>query len=300
MADLSVRVGTLALPNPVILASGTCGYGLELARFGDISIFGAITVKGLSLKPHEGNPTPRIIETPCGVINSIGLENIGIERFLSEKLQDLYELNPRIIVNFWGTTVEDCFEVASCIGKEPKIFAAELNISCPNIKRGGVQFVADGELLGALIEGVKTRLGEKPLIVKLPPNVLDIVGLAKFAAQHGADILSAINTIPAMAIDWKTKKPLLGAESGGLSGPCIKPVAIKVIYDIAKKTNIPLIGVGGINCAEDILEFLAAGAKAVELGTLVMVDPERAFKLVSELDELLDANGIKSISQYQT
>lgn len=299
MADLSVRVGRLVLPNPVILASGTCGYGLELTRFGDISIFGAITVKGLSLRPHDGNPAPRIVETACGIINSIGLENIGIERFLREKLDDLYKLNPRIIINFWGTTVEDCFEVANYLGSEPKISAAELNISCPNVKRGGVQFVADGELLGDLIYGVKVRLGEKPLIVKLPPNVLDIVGLAKFVVQHGADILSAINTIPAMMIDWRTKKPVLGAESGGLSGPCIKSVAIKVIYDLARRMDVPLIGVGGISSAEDILEFLAAGAKAVEVGTLVMIDPERAFLLISELEKILDASGIQSIEQYQ-
>jgi len=300
MADLSVRIGSLVLSNPIILASGTCGYGLELVQLGDISTFGAVTVKGLSLRPHDGNPPPRIVETASGAINSIGLENIGIEKFLNEKLVELYELNPRIIVNFWGTIVEECFEVASAIGKEPKIMAAELNVSCPNIKRGGVHFVADGELLGDLIDGVKTRLSDKPLIVKLPPNVLDIVGLAKFLAQHGADILSAINTIPAMLIDWRTKKPVLGAKSGGLSGPCIKPVAIRVVYNVVLRTNIPVIGVGGVMSAEDVLEFLAAGAKAVEVGTLVMTDPERVFALVSELNQLMDKNGIKSITEYQS
>jgi len=298
MVDLTVCVGSLKLPNPVILASGTCGYGVELAKFGDVSVFGAVTVKGLSLKPHVGNATPRVVETASGVVNSIGLENIGIESFLSEKLPELCELNPRVIVNFWGGTIEECFEVASLIGGEPKILAGELNISCPNVERGGAHFVADGEHLGDLIGGCKSRLGSKPLIVKLPPNVLDMAGLARFVDDKGADAVSAINTVPAMVIDWRTKEPVLGGQSGGLSGPCIKPVAIKAVYEIAHRTDVPVIGVGGISCAEDILEFLAAGASAVEVGTLVMTDPERAFGLVAELSKVLDDFGVPSLDEY--
>ncbi len=298
MVDLSVRVGSIELPNPIILASGTCGYGVELARFGDISVFGAIAVKGLSLEPHEGNPAPRVVETTGGIVNSIGLENIGIERFLTEKLPELYELNPRVIVNFWGRTIEECFEVAAALGSEPRVVAAELNISCPNIQRGGVHFVADGDHLGDLISGCKSRLGDKPLVVKLPPNVLDIADLARFVDDKGADVVSAINTIPAMVIDWRTGKPLLGARFGGLSGPCIKPVAVKAVYEIAHRTGIPVIGVGGIFCAEDVLEFLAAGAGAVEIGTLVMVDPERAFGLPTELAGALASIGVSSVGEY--
>jgi dihydroorotate dehydrogenase (NAD+) catalytic subunit len=283
----SIQIKDLTLKNPVTVASGTAGYGEELSQFIDISKPGAIFTKGLSVKPRPGNKGNRIIETPAGVLNSIGLENVGLERFLAEKLPFLNEKGATVIPNVAGHSVAENVELCSALSAAEGIKALELNVSCPNVKEGGMAFGTDLKRFTDLVE--KARKATKcALIVKLSPNVTDVTEFAVRAEQIGADALSAVNTFLGMKIDTKKKRPHFQNRVAGLSGPAIRPLAIRVVYQIFEKVRIPIIGLGGIACLEDMLEFIMAGAAAVSVGTMNMVDPALSISLIGELEEYLD------------
>jgi len=262
--DLSIKLGSLCLNNPVIAASGTFGYGLEYSSLVDLNALGGFSTKGLSLKPKVGNPVPRVIETSSGMLNAIGLENIGLEAFLSEKLPQLKNFNTRIIVNFFGDTTQEYAAMARALSDVERLDALEMNVSCPNVEKGGLQFSSDTEVLTEVVSSVR-KATEKFLIVKLSPNVTDITLLAKAAENAGADALSVCNTFVGMSIDLKTRKPHLANRTGGLSGPAIKPLALNLVYQTVRAVQIPVIGIGGISSGEDAVEFLLAGAKAVQI-----------------------------------
>lgn len=270
--DLSVRIGSLELPNPVLLASGCCGYGDELSRFVDLSDIGGLMVKGTTLEPREGNPPPRIAETPSGMLNSIGLQNPGVDRVVSEKLPWLGAFGVPVIVNVSGSTHDDYVECARRLAEADHCHAIELNVSCPNVKAGGIQFGVEPRALEGLTRAVR-EVFDRPLIVKLTPNVTDIAELARAAVGGGADALSAINTLVGMSIDLATRRPTLHRTVGGLSGPAIRPVAVRCTWQVARAVSVPIIGMGGIASAEDALEFLLAGASAVAVGTANLIDP---------------------------
>jgi dihydroorotate dehydrogenase (NAD+) catalytic subunit len=272
LKDLSIKLFGETLRTPLIPASGVFGYGDEY-DFTDYKYIGAFVTKGLSLKPREGNPTPRVTEVYASMLNSIGLQNIGAEKFISEKLPVISKLGTKIIVNFFGNTEEEYVELARLLCKEKSIFALEMNVSCPNVKKACISFGQDPQALESLTQKVK-NVCDKPLIVKLTPNVTDIVEVAKAAEKGGADALSMINTVKGMAIDINTKKPLLAATSGGLSGRAIKPIAIRAVYDVAQSgIKLPIIGMGGISNYEDVLEFMIAGATVVQIGTAIFTNP---------------------------
>lgn len=270
--DLRVRVGSLELPNPVLLASGCCGYGDELSRFVDLSDVGGLMVKGTTLEPREGNPPPRIAETPSGMLNSIGLQNPGVDRVIAEKLPWLSGLGVPVIVNVSGSRPEDYVECARRLADAPTAHAIELNVSCPNVKAGGIQFGVEPRALEVLTCAVR-EVFPRTLIVKLTPNVTDIGEMARAAVAGGADALSAINTLVGMSVDIATRRPTLHRTMGGLSGPAIRPVAVRCTWQVARAVSVPVIGMGGITCAEDALEFLLAGASAVAVGTASLIDP---------------------------
>ena len=271
MADISVKLFGERLNTPLIPASGVWGYGDEY-DFVDKQYLGAFVTKGLSVKPKEGNPVPRIAETECGMLNSVGLQNVGIKCFIEEKLPKVKDLGTKIIVNFFGNTEEEYLEAAKMLTKAPEIFALEMNVSCPNVKTGGISFGQDPTVLEHLTALVKKNIS-KPLIVKLTPNVADIPLVAKAAEKGGADAVSLINTVRGMSIDIRTGKPSLATPIGGYSGKAIKPIAVRAVYETAKVVNIPIIGIGGIYTAEDVIEFLMAGASAVQIGSAVFCDP---------------------------
>lgn len=281
--DLAVELGPLKLKNPVITASGTFGYGLEYQAYGDLAKLGGIAVKGLSLKPRQGNPAPRICETACGMLNAIGLQNIGVERFIKEKLPLLPWKETAIIANLYAQTAEEFAELAGVLSREEGIAALEVNISCPNVKEGGFQFGQDPRAAMAVTQAVKKMAGNKPVMVKLSPNVTDVTVIAKAAVDGGADILSLINTLSGMSVDIQTRKPRLANVFGGLSGPAIKPVALRMVYQVCQAVKVPVIGLGGIASAEDALEFILVGAHAVQVGTANFLRPNFAFRLVDEL-----------------
>jgi dihydroorotate dehydrogenase (NAD+) catalytic subunit len=270
--DLSVNIGELHLNNPVMTASGTFGYGKEFAPFADLDNLGAMVVKGISLRPRPGNPPPRIVETPCGMLNAIGLENVGAAKFISDKLPYLRKKKAPLIVNILGDSIEEYCQLAEQLSREEGIQALELNISCPNVKKGGVAFGANDQLAFELTQAVRecTKL---PLIVKLSPNVTDITIMAKAAERGGADAVSLINTLIGMAIDIKTQRPILANITGGLSGPAIKPVALRMVWQASAAINIPVIGIGGISCWQDAVEFILAGASAIQVGTANFFNP---------------------------
>jgi len=284
--DLSVNIAGIALKNPVMTASGTFGYGLEYEPFFDISRLGAVVVKGLSLKPKAGNPPPRIIETPAGMLNAIGLQNIGVEAFLSDKLPLLREHNVKTIVNFFGNTREEYAELATVLDDAEGIAALEVNISCPNVKSGGIQFGTDTGEAGKLIKLLRERTS-LPLIVKLSPNVTSISELAICVEEAGADAVSLINTLTGMSIDIRTKRPRLANITGGLSGPAIRPVAVRMVWEVANAVKIPVIGMGGIMSAEDAIEFMLAGASAIQVGTANFVNPNTALDIVAGIESYL-------------
>ena len=274
-------------PNPVLTASGTFGYGLEFTDFVDLSRLGGLCTKGLSLKPHAGNPPPRICETPAGMLNAIGLQNVGVEAFLAEKLPKLRALDATVIANVWGDLEEDYVTVVRALEEADGLAAVELNISCPNVQRGGMLFGNSPALTASLVAKVRAAT-QRPLIVKLSPNAPDLVESARAARDAGADILSLINTLVGMAIDPETAKPRISFGTGGLSGPAIKPIAVRMVYQVARALpGVPLMGIGGIASLEDVLEFLAAGASAVQVGTANFRDPGISARLVAELDALL-------------
>ena len=296
---MDVKLGKLHLKNPILTASGTFGYGLEFARFGDLSLLGGIVVKGLSLKPRQGNPAPRIVETPCGMLNAIGLQNIGVENFLAQKLPRLPWQQTAIIANLYAQSKEEFARLTEILSREEGIAALEVNISCPNVKEGGVQFGQDPAMAAQVTEAVKKNAGDKPVIVKLSPNVTDIKVIARAVEKAGADILSLINTLSGMAVNIYTRKPMLANVIGGLSGPAIKPVALKMVYEVANCTNLPVIGIGGICSAEDVLEFILVGASAVQVGTANFMRPDKIFQIIKDLPQKLSQLNITSWSRWR-
>jgi len=296
---MDVKLGKLHLKNPILTASGTFGYGLEFVPYGNLSSLGGIVVKGLSLKPRQGNPTPRIVETPCGMLNAIGLQNIGVEKFLAQKLPELPWKETAIIANLYAQSKEEFARLAEILAQEEGIAALEVNISCPNVKEGGVQFGQDPEMAAQVTETVKKNAGDKPVIVKLSPNVTDIKVIARAVEKAGADILSLINTLSGMAVNIYTKRPMLANVIGGLSGPAIKPVALKMVYEVVNCTNLPVIGIGGITNVTDVLEFILAGATAVQIGTANFIRPDKVFQIVRDLPQKLTQLNITSWSQWR-
>lgn len=284
----------LRLKNPVIAASGTFGSGLEYAPYGDISTLGGICVKGLSLKPRKGNPAPRIAETPAGMLNSIGLQNDGVEAFLANTLPALPWSKVAIIANLYAVSPADFGELAAILAAEPGIAALEVNVSCPNVAAGGAIFGADPAMCAAVVEAVRKRAPKKHVMVKLSPNVTDIAAIARVAEAAGADSISCINTLLGMGIDVKSRRPLLANVLGGLSGPAIKPVALRCVWQVARAVKIPVVGLGGIVQVEDILEFLLAGASAIQVGTANFMRPDASFRLLEDLPAALEAAGASS------
>jgi dihydroorotate dehydrogenase (NAD+) catalytic subunit len=293
--DLKVGIGGLELQNPVLTASGTFGYAREFEHLVDLNRLGGIIVKGLSLEPTKGNPPPRIYETPCGMLNAIGLENVGIEAFVKEKLPFLQTLKPPIIVNIYGQREEDYAQLAARIEEVEAIAAIEVNISCPNVKAGGMVFGVDPQAAFSVISAVRKKT-TKLLIVKLSPNVTDITAIARTVENAGADCLSLINTLTAMAIDINTRRPRLANITGGLSGPAIKPVALRMVWQVAQATGIPIIGIGGIMSAEDALEFFIAGATAIQVGTANFINPHATADIIDGIEKFLIEKNIEKLS----
>ena len=294
--DLKVRIGPLKLKNPVLTASGTFGYGQEFSDLIDLNGLGGIVVKGLSLNPRAGNPPPRIVETPSGMLNAIGLANIGLENFLEEKLPWLQKLKTQIVVNIYGHSIEEYGSVAAGLKGVEGISAIEINISCPNVDKGGMAFGTDPDVSAQVTEKVLENT-DKPVVVKLSPNVTDIRVIAKAVEKAGAHAVSLINTLTGMAIDIETGIPKLANISGGLSGPAIRPVAVHMVYQVARSVKIPVIGVGGIMDYRNALEFLMAGASAVQVGTANFVDPRVSLKVIDGLKKFCEDQGIAKIEE---
>lgn len=295
LPDLRVKLGKLELKNPVLVASGTFGYGEEYAELIDLNKLGGIMTKAVTLRPKEGNPPPRLVEVPCGLLNAIGLENPGLEVFIREKLPFLRKFDTKIIVNIAGEKEDDYLQIAKRLSKENGVDALEVNISCPNVKEGGLSFGTDPKVVYLLVKRLK-EVCELPLILKLTPNVTDIKEVAKAAEEGGADILSLINTVLAMAVDVDTQRPKLGNIVGGLSGPAIRPIAVRMVWEVSGAVNIPIIGMGGIMKAEDALEFVIAGASAVAVGTANFVDPRTPLKVIEGIGRYLKDKGIDSFA----
>lgn len=293
--DLRVRIGSLELKNPVMTASGTFGYGEEYAEFLDLGSLGAVVVKGLSLLPKEGNPPPRIVETASGMLNAIGLQNIGIQRFIEEKIPFLRTYDTKVIVNFFGDSIDEYVAAAEKLSSVDGIHALEMNISCPNKQAGWCIFGTDPKVTTQVVGAVR-RATSLPLIVKLSPNVTDISLMAKVAVDAGADALSVINTLTGMAIDIQTRKPKLANRTGGLSGPAIKPVAIRMVYEVFKAVNVPIIGMGGIMKADDAVEFLLAGATAVAVGTANFVNPRATIEILDGIMGYMQDGKVEDIN----
>lgn len=299
--SLKVDFAGLALKSPVVTASGTCGYAEELTEFMDVSSLGGVITKSITLNPRKGNPTPRIVETDSGMLNAIGLANLGLERFISEKIPLLKDLNTNVFVNLAGQTIEEYTAVAQRLSQQEIISGFELNISCPNVKEGGITFGTDPIQIGKITSAVKKVCGTKILMVKLTPSITNISVAAKAAIDAGADALSLINTFTAMVVDIEKRKPVLANRTGGLSGPAIKPIAVymvnKVYNDVAKRANIPLLGMGGIRTASDALEFMIAGASATAIGTATFMYPDTAEKVIMGLQSYCLKHGILDIRE---
>jgi len=294
--DLQVVIAGIRMKNPVMTASGTFGYGREYAELVDLHRLGAVVVKGLHLNPSKGNPPPRIVETPCGMLNAIGLENVGIQAFVDEKLPYLKRLHVPVIVNIYGHFIEEYAELAAVVDAVDGITGIEVNISCPNIKAGGVAFGVRPESAHSVIAAVRKET-EKPVIAKLSPNVTDITEIAKSVEGAGADAVSLINTLTGMAVDIETRTPRLANVTGGLSGPAIKPVALRMVWQVANSVPIPVIGIGGIMTTTDALEFLVAGASAVQVGTANFVNPRATMDILDGIEAFMIEKGIDRISQ---
>jgi dihydroorotate dehydrogenase (NAD+) catalytic subunit len=287
---MGVTLAGIALRNPVMTASGTFGYGEEFAAHVDLERLGAFITKGLSLRPRSGNPTPRIVETPAGMLNAIGLQNVGLDVFIERKLPFLRSVNTPCIVNFFGDSVEEYGEMARRLDGITEIAALEMNISCPNVKHGGIVFGSDPACAAEVVATCR-KATAKPLIVKLSPNVTDIVATARACADAGADALSLINTLIGMAIDIDTRRPVLANVTGGLSGPAIKPIALRMVWAVSRVVKLPIIGVGGIMTATDAIEFLLAGATAIQIGTASFVTPDAAQRVAEEMETWMRAQG---------
>ena len=296
MAKLGANIGNLSLKNPVMTASGTFGYGLEFADFIDLNDLGGFIVKGTTLNPREGNDYPRMAETPSGMLNCVGLQNKGVDHFCKEIYPQLENLDTNVIVNVSGSTLEDYVECASRINALPHIPAIELNISCPNVKAGGMAFGVTSEGAASVVKAVRQAY-DKTLIVKLSPNVTSIADIAKAVEAEGADSVSLINTLMGMSIDIERRCSRLSIGTGGLSGPCVKPVALRMVWQVAQAVNIPIVGLGGIMNATDAIEFIMAGATAIEIGTANFIDPAVTIKVVNGINEWLDNHGVKDVNE---
>jgi dihydroorotate dehydrogenase (NAD+) catalytic subunit len=290
--DLSVTIGKIRLKNPVIVASGTFGFGKEYEDFLDLNQLGAIIPKGISLDPMMGNPPPRLFETEGGIINSIGLQNPGYQNFVKEKLPYLKKVRTALIINFFGNTEKEYVELAKRFDQVPGISGLEMNISCPNVKQGGIVFCSDAKMTYRLVKAVRKATG-LTLIVKLSPNVTDIALMAKNSEEGGADAVSLVNTFKAMAINIHSRKPELGNIVGGLSGPAIKPIALRMVWEVSQKVKIPVIGMGGIMKAEDAIEFILAGASAIQIGTANLINPRIGIEVIKGIRKYLYHNQIK-------
>jgi dihydroorotate dehydrogenase (NAD+) catalytic subunit len=296
MVNMEANLGPLKLKNPVLTASGTFGFGEEYSSLLELEKLGALVVKGLTLKPRQGNPAPRIVETPAGMLNAIGLQNPGLEFFLSKELPRLKNYQVSVIVNVAGDTENDYVTLARELSGEEGILALELNLSCPNVKKGGILFGTSAQTIDRLVRKVRQACN-LPLIVKLSPNVTDIAELARAAENSGADILSLVNTLRGMVIDITTRRPFLGNITGGLSGPAIRPVAVRMVYEVYRAVNIPIIGMGGIVSVEDALQFFMAGASAVAVGTANFIDPYTIPRLISGLHSYLESENLSSMEE---
>jgi dihydroorotate dehydrogenase (NAD+) catalytic subunit len=294
--NLSVQIGKLKLQNPVTVASGTFGYGVEYSKLIDLNQLGAVVVKGIRLEPVRGNPTPRTAEVTSGMLNAIGLQGPGVDGFIKKYWPFLKTLKVPTIINIWGTTVEEYAEVARRFDALGGVGALELNVSCPNIKEGGAQFGTDAKLLAQVVAACR-KVTKLPLITKMSPNVVSIAPYAKTAEDAGSDALSVTNSYPAMAIDIETRKPKLANVTGGLTGPCIKPIAIKLVWDAAKTVKIPIIGMGGIQNAADAIEFMMAGATAVAVGTANFYEPQTALQVIAGIREFMEKRGLRDVRE---
>ncbi len=297
MSDLSVDIGGLKLANPVMTASGTFGYGEEYASLVDLNRLGAIIVKGISLVGSSGNPPPRIVETACGMLNAIGLENVGLDAFVKDKLPFLASLSTPMLVNIYGSSVAEYAALAEKLSGVETVAGLEVNISCPNVKAGGMAFGVDPEQAAAVVSAVREKTS-KHLMVKLSPNVTDITEIARRVEAAGADAISLINTLAGMAVDIYTRRPHLANGIGGLSGPAIKPVALRMVWETARAVSVPVIGIGGIMKAEDALEFLVAGASAVQVGTANFVNPGVTMEIIDGIERFLDEQQIPRVTDW--
>lgn len=295
MSRLNVQLNRLSLANPILVASGTFGYAGEMTAFANFSALGGVIPKTITPHPRAGNPTPRTVETASGMLNSIGLDNDGLDEFISKHLDYLLSLGTAVIANIAGSNSDEFVEIASRLGQFEKLAAIELNISCPNVSHG-VDYGTDPAKTAEVVSKVRAAC-PLPIIAKLTPNVTSIVQIAQAAADAGADAVSLINTFQGMAINWRKRKPVLGNIIGGLSGPAIKPLALRMVWQVAKKVGIPIIGVGGISNIDDVMEFLVAGASAVQIGTANFYDPTLATRLVGELKEILTQEGLQHVSE---
>ncbi len=294
--DLSVKLGNLSLRNPVMTASGTFGYGKEFKELVDLDRLGGVIVKGLSLQPTRGNPPPRIAETPCGMLNAIGLENVGLEAFVQEKVPFLETLNTPVLANIYGTDIESYAELAGRLNDIDAVAGIEVNISCPNVKLGGIAFGSDPATAYEVTRAIRARY-DGHLMVKLSPNVTDITQIAVAVTDGGADSISLINTITGMAIDIQTRKPKIANITGGLSGPAIRPVAVRMVWQVAQAVSLPLVGIGGIMTASDALEFIIAGATAVQVGTANFINPGATVEIIDGIKDYLVEHGMASVRE---
>ncbi|MCF8240773.1 MAG: dihydroorotate dehydrogenase [Melioribacteraceae bacterium] len=294
--DLSVKIGNLTLKNPIMLASGTVGYGNEISNFTDLSKIGAIVTKSVSLKPRKGNPPQRIVETPSGMLNAIGLANVGVESFIEDKIPFLEEVNSTVICNIAASSIDEYVECTKLLTDQKVIKGFEINVSCPNVKEGGLIFGNDLNSVGRITEKVRA-VTNKPVIIKLSPNVSDIHSFAEAAKKEGADAVSAINTLVGTSFDINTRRPKIFNITGGLSGPAIKPVALAKVLEISRKVDIPIIGIGGIMNWKDVIEFMIVGASAVQIGTVNFINPNAGIEMLEGISNYCEKNQIKSISE---
>ena len=301
--DLSVTLNgqthDLSLKNPILTASGTFGYGLEFATYGDLASLGGMVVKGLSLQAREGNPTPRIVETTAGMLNAVGLQNDGVNVFCAQKLPALPWQETPVIANTYASSVEDFGLLAARLNDEEGVAALEVNVSCPNVREGGIAFGQDPRMLAQVTSAVRSAAPDKHVMVKLSPNVTDIAVMARAAEESGADSISCINTLLGMAVNLQRRRPSLANVVGGLSGPAIKPVALRCVWQVASAVKIPVVGVGGISCVEDALEFILVGAHAVQVGTASFMRPDCAFDLVKQLPAACERLGVSSLDELR-